>query len=132
MILVPKIAQFSSHTLGGVASNTETSDPTVRNDLMGASGLGSASLATVAPDPSVFSYGETDTADQLSQMNTVANQWGSAIASISTVATNTGSTTQVNVVNPVGAAAVANNTPSVGSLLLLAAVVIGIYLLVKE
>jgi hypothetical protein len=43
---------------------------------------GGADLSTVDANPSVYSYGDTSTTDQISQLANVAGQWGTAIASI--------------------------------------------------
>lgn len=43
-----------------------------------------ADLSTVDPNPSVYSYGDTSTTDQITQISNVAGQWGTAIASIVT------------------------------------------------
>ncbi len=48
------------------------------------SGINAADLSTVEPNPSVYSYGDTSTTDQITQIANVAGQWGTAIASVVT------------------------------------------------
>jgi hypothetical protein len=119
------------HALGGQSSSIDTND-SESVATMGASGLGAASLATMAPDPTVTSIGETDAADSVSQAAAVANNLGYTISNI--VASTTVTTgTAVNPVTPVGAAAVAQSGyPSLGSLILIGAVIVAIVLLVKD
>jgi hypothetical protein len=125
------------HSLGGVSNSTVSSDTTNDGANGMSTGLGAASLATVAPDPSIYNYGESDTADQVSQMASVQNQWGSVMASISTQATPSGSTRAgsgaVNVVNPVGAAR-ANAAPANSTMLIVFGViaVLVLYLVMEE
>jgi hypothetical protein len=131
MLGVLKFKGTAVHALGGASSSIDTNDSeSVAN--MGSSTLGAASLATMAPDPTVTSIGETDAADSVSQAAAVANNLGYTISNI--VASTTVTTgTAVNPVTPVGAAAVAQGGyPNIGSLLLVAAVVIAIVLLVRE
>ena len=45
---------------------------------------GGPDLSTFDPNPTLYSYGDTSTADQVSQIGNVVGQWGTAIASIVT------------------------------------------------
>jgi hypothetical protein len=116
------VARLFPHSLGGVSNSTISSDSTeIGANGRASTGLGAASLATVAPDPAVVNQGEEAAADQISQMNTVQTQWGSNIAGISMQATPAGST--ANVVAPVGAAAAHAGTPSNMTIIVVIAIV---------
>ena|ERR1700675_3163422 len=102
--------------------------------MSGYSNWDAAALNTVDPNPTVYGYGDTSTADQISQIGNVAGQWGSAIASIVT-GHPVASVSTPNGVQTIGAAGSTFQTSSFSSnsgiLLLLGGVVLLVLLLRK-
>lgn len=94
-----------------------------------------ADLSTVDPNPTVWNYGDSSTADDISRMVNVAGQWGTAIASVITGNPVQSVSTPQGVMT-VGARGSSVMSPSIfagssGILLLLVGVVI-VVLLVKK
>jgi hypothetical protein len=105
---------------------------------MGTSALyygGSADLATVEENPSIYGYGDTSGASDVSSLANTIGQWGTTIASVVTgnPVTSVSTPQGLRTVGAAGSQVVAPTSFSQGSgLLIIAVVVVVAILLLKD
>jgi len=86
-----------------------------------------SSLETVSPNPTVFNYGEEDSANDLSSIASIASSWGATIADIAS-----GNTQQSPTYVVQSRVATAPATTGTSTILLLVVAAAVIYMIVRK